>query len=189
MILQSLEQDLAPLSRRGFIKAGVDIAAGISMVSVVGCSDHSEPSPYNFSSANAEVLDKLIDTMLPPGALGFYPAAQLPMLENISHLLGFVPEKIRSDLGVAITLFDYGAVILGLNFSRFTNLDSEAATDYVNQWQSGNQIQRGIMSGLKKLVYTAYWRERESWAAADFDGPVSLKWQLPKLGNAPMPLA
>ncbi|MCG8317385.1 MAG: hypothetical protein MI976_29555, partial [Pseudomonadales bacterium] len=77
MILQSLEQDLAPLSRRGFIKAGVDIAAGISMVSVVGCSDHSEPSPYNFSSANAEVLDKLIDTMLPPGALGFYPAAQL----------------------------------------------------------------------------------------------------------------
>ncbi|MCG8316864.1 MAG: hypothetical protein MI976_26910 [Pseudomonadales bacterium] len=188
MILKSLQRDLEPLSRRGFIKAGVSIAAGVSAVSIVGCSSNSTPSPYNFSSANVEVLNKLIETMFPPGALDFYPASQLPMLDNISHLLGFVPKGLQEDLGVAITLFDYGAVILGLNLSRFIHLSPDAATRYVDEWQSGNEIQRGIISGLKKLVYTAYWREEETWQIADFDGPVSQKWNLPKLGNAPMPL-
>ena len=109
------------------------------------------------------------------------------MLENVNHLLGFVPSDLRADLSAGIALFNYGAIVLGLHFASFLSLDEEAATRYVNEWQNGNEIQRGLMAGLKKLIYTAYWRDPRTWAPVEFDGPVSDKWGLDSLGNAPMP--
>ena len=76
---------------------------------------------------------------------------------------------------------------LGWHFSSFIKLDQASAVGYVDRWQSGNELQRGVMTALKKLVYTAYWRDERTWAAVSFDGPVSDKWGLKNLGNAPMP--
>lgn len=181
----ALQADLAPLSRRSFIKTGVAVGVGLTTLTTLGCSAPSS-SDFNISKEDSDVLAKLIAVML-PDTQGFFPAKDIPMLENISHLLGLLPAEIQEDLSTAIQLFQYGSLILGWHLSRFTQLGEAEAVDYVNAWQSGNQLQRGIVSAFKKLVYTAYWQDERTWSAVSFDGPVSDKWGLEKLGNAPLP--
>lgn len=181
-----LKESLQPFNRRAFLKGSVMAGVGVAAALSLGCSNDGAQNHAYMSNEDAEVLNKLVGVIF-PAVDGIYPVANVPMLENINDLLGFVDPGLRGDLSAGIKLFNYGAIILGWHFTTFLDLNAEDALRYVNDWQNGNEIQRGLLSGLKKLIYTAYWRDENTWEAVEFDGPVSDKWGLKSLGNTPMP--
>ena len=183
-----LAQSIAPFSRRSFLKGSVLLGVGTTMALTLGCATETQQQHVFLSNDDAEVLAKLIKIMFPEDA-ALHSVNDIPMMQNIDSLMGFVDEDLRNDLSAGTKLFNYGAIVMGLHLTTFTNLDVRDAERYVNDWQSGGEIQRGLLSGLKKLIYTAYWRDPKTWAAVDFDGPVSDKWGLESLGNTPMPTA
>ncbi len=180
---------LAPFSRRSFIKAGIGVAVSSSSLLTLGCS--SEPAIDSSLSAltasQQKLFSRLISLLLPTSGTDMTAVETVPVLGNINHLFASLESKVLGDLSGATTLFEYGAVLLGGEWSRFTKLSDAAALSYIEDWQNGNTIQRGIATTLKKMVYASYWRDESTWAPLDYDGPVSVRWGLPSLGNAPLP--
>lgn len=185
-IVTGLSHDLQPLSRRALLKAGVITGVGISTLATVGCGQKPNSDAGAMPSEEAIVFDKLVAIMFPDNSV-LFSAREIPITANVHHLLSLIDPGVRADLSVAVKLFEYGALVLGWHFTRFSQLTDDDAIAYVDAWQNGNDLQRGIMSALKKLVYTAYWQDERTWGAVAFDGPVSDKWGLKKLGNAPLP--
>lgn len=129
----------------------------------------------------------MIQLLLPVQDTDLVPTESVPVLANIDHLFAVLDKKLLGDLSLGIRLFEYAPLVTSGHFSRFTRLDDTSAIAYIEAWQNGNSIQRGIVTTIKKLVYACYWREEKTWAAVEFDGPVSDRWGLPSLGNAPLP--
>ena len=182
---------LRPFSRRALLKGGTALALSASISLTLGCSqEHAVPSGLKVMTSGQKALfERLSQVLLPTAGTKMTPLEKVPVVENIDHLLMELPAHIRSDLGSAISLFDYGSLILGGHFSRFIHLNDADAIAYIDRWQNSNSIQRGIVTTLKKLVYVAYWRDESTWPPVEFDGPVSVRWGLPSLGNAPLPEA
>ena len=125
--------------------------------------------------------------LLPVSEFGLTPVKDVPVLENIDRLVGRLDPRVRKDFGTGLQLFEYGALVIGWNFARFTNLAPAAAEAYCARWQSGGEIQRGLFGALKQIVCMSYWREAATWPPIHYDGPVTKRYGLPRLGNAPLP--
>jgi prolipoprotein diacylglyceryltransferase len=71
--------------------------------------------------------------------------------------------------------------------TRFSSLSNEQALQQVRVWQSGLALQGGLIVSLKTLLGVAYWRDPRTWPALEYDGPVTKKWGIRRLGNMPVP--
>lgn len=184
-----LAEDLAALSRRAFLKAGLVTAIGTSTLLTMGCSSEAplDPGLKVLTPSQQALFARLVDVLLPTQGTAMADTRSVPVLANVDHLLAGLEPKVREDLGAAMMLFEYGSLVLGGHFSRFTRLDDADAIAYIEDWQHGNTIQRGVAATLKRLVYASYWRDEKTWAPVDYDGPVTVRWGLPSLGNAPLP--
>ncbi len=189
MLSAQIEAGLGPLNRRAFLKAGLGAAVTVSSVLTLGCSSEApvDSALKALSPSQQQLFQRFIAVLLPTQGTSLVPTESIPVLANIDHLFAGLDAKVLSDLSGATTLFEYGSVLLGGHFSRFTKLDDAGAIAYIDSWQNGNSIQRGIVTTLKKMVYASYWRDEKTWASVDYDGPVSERWGLPSLGNAPLP--
>ncbi len=88
-------------------------------------------------------------------------------------------------MGTGLGLFDNAAVLS--HGRRFVDLSDADARAYFDSWGRASVIQRTLATVIKQLTYSAYWQEPATWAPTGFDGPVSDKWGLAYLGNAPLP--
>lgn len=183
---RQLESELRVFSRRGLLKGCLAIGAGISVLGVSGCSSPSPPSGVLLGGDDARVIVRLAHLMFPDDGR-LFPVEQVNVVKNVGHLIDMLDAAVREDVLAAIKLFEYGALVHGWHLSRFSSLAANHAVSYCDQWQNGNELQRAIVSVLKKLIYTGYWQDPRAWAPVDFDGPVSEKWRLEKLGNAALP--
>lgn len=180
---------LAPLSRRVFLKAGLGVAVTASSVLTFGCSSEVSVNPAlkTLSASQQALFQRMIHILLPTQGTALTAADSVPVLANIDHLFAGLDTKVLDDLEVAMMLFEHGSLLLGGHFSRFTRLDDADALTYIESWQNGSSLQRGIVTTLKKMIYASYWRDEKTWAPVEFDGPVTVRWGLPSLGNAPLP--
>lgn len=188
-LARTIESQLAPYNRRAFLKGGMAVALGTGVALTLGCSNEPplDAALATLTPSQQILFDRLSKVLLPTADTRFAALEQTPVLANIDKLFGQLDAGVRDDLGGAIALFEYGALVMGGHFSRFTRLNDADAIAYIDQWQNGHSLQRGIVTTLKKLVYASYWREQSTWEAVDYDGPVSDRWGLPALGNAPLP--
>lgn len=185
---------LAPITRRRFLRYGLWGAA--ALIGTTGATfawlrrspkDHL-PKPEHLgalSRSEYHLLVKARDTLLPtvPGQVD---AATVPVLEALNELVSHVPGPARKDLASALALFDHGPLFSGYR-SRFVDLAPAAATEYWDRWLSGMRLQRAIASAVRQLVSAAYLSIDATWPGVEYDGPVSRRWNLPSLGNAPLP--
>lgn len=183
---------LAPMKRRRFLTMAVHgllVAGAGSLVSActespVGDMDAGKA----LSSSQMAFFQRLAQILLPTDGTEMAPLESVPVLRNLDEMFNGMSAQIRSDLGKAIDLFEYGGLVMGWNFSRFTRMSEQDAVLYIDSWQAGHPVLLGIATVLKKLVYAAYWRDARTWGALQFAGPVSETWGLPSLGEAPLPL-
>lgn len=191
-----ISAEMAGLGRRRFLKWTLLGSAGVAAVAAGGFAllrrspVDAQPLPdhlTHLSQTEYHLFRRAIEVLLPVAGSGLTPLDQVPVMENIDHTMGLIAPAVRKDLATGLSLFDNAAVIVGLHGKRFVDLDDAAAVAYFDDWSRGNMIQKALATVVKKFVYISYWREPATWPPVEFDGPVSDRWGIPYLGNAPLP--
>lgn len=192
----SITAPVAAIGRRRFLKwslvGGASLAAfaagGFALLRRSPLDDEPRPDHLgNMSQQEFLLFRRVIPVLLPMAGTRLTSLEEIPVLDNINHTLGLVPAAVRPDLAMGLSLFDNAAVVAGWHGKRLVDLEDEAIVRYFDDWSRGNTIQRALATVVKKLVYISYWRDPASWPPVEFDGPVSEKWGVPDLGNAPLP--
>lgn len=183
-----MAEALAPTSRRQFLKGGMvfgtSVAALVAVPSQVLAADALPSGIKNMNELEYRVLDRLRVVLLPTQRFNLPSTSAVPVMQNLDDMIGQLGATPRLLLSVGIRAFEYGSIY---KFSRFSGLSDEQAYNHIEAWQSGIFFQRGLMSNLKTLVTFAYWRDPRTWNVLEYDGPVTEKWGIRRLGNAPMP--
>ncbi len=169
--------------RRSFLRGTLLLAGAASAGLISGCQPGAVSGTTSMLS---QVLRRLQPVALPDVA-PLVSAKKIAIEKNVNAMLSLMDAQIVNDLDMAAALFEYGASVLGWHFARFSSLNDADAFEYVERWQNGVSMQRGIVTVFKKLLYASYWRDPSTWAPVGFEGPVSEQWGLPSLGNAPFP--
>lgn len=182
---------LQQFSRRDFLKfaasAGV-AAVGMSSMAFPANAWASVPEGIRFmGEAEYKVFERLMRVTLPVAGTPLAQLDKIPVMKTLDAALlaGMAPHELEG-LKQGIAMFEQSAVQpYGKLFSQ---LDDQEAATFCDAWgDSVEPMQRGLVTGLKKLVELAYWANPPTWAALGYDGPVSKRWGLKRLGNAPMP--
>ncbi len=185
-----LKEQLAPLSRRTFLRRGLGAAAGVAVLcgtwrDAIADEFIAVPSEIRFlSPLEYRVLNKIREVFLHPEVLGMPSTVDIPVMQNIDLMISHVSKPVRANINLAGKIFEFSP---GYRLSRFSGMSDEAALAHMEKWQHGYFFQRGLITALKSVVALAYWRDQRVNPYLDYDGPVSVKWGVRKLGNAPMP--
>lgn len=185
----SVSQGLAPLSRRsllrGFAVTGMFLSAGCTRL--FRRRDVQQASYRFLTPEEARTLEKLATVFLPTERHGLPSALEdVPTMQYVDNMVGQMSTQMRELLALALWIFENRPMV-SARFSRFSAMDDEAAARYVRAMQQGAFFERGITSTLKTLVTVNYWRDARTWPALDYWGPVTEKWGVRRLGNAPLP--
>ena len=177
------------LYRRTFSK--LTVLTGASVLVLPACRDEAlaPPNPVSLTNDERELLERFAEAFLPTDGSSLKPRSEVPVVDNIEHAFGLMDRPTLDQVRVGLKLFDYGSVLIGLHFARFVHLSVEQRIVYIERWEEGIEIQRGISTLLKKLVSYGYWKDVEAGRAIGYQGPVSDAGGIASLGNAPMPRA
>ncbi|MFZ5560477.1 MAG: transcriptional initiation protein Tat [Pseudomonadota bacterium] len=181
---------LEPLSRRRFLTSGVRIAAAAGTLAmlpgqVLGGAKSGLPDGIkHISELDYRVFNRLRLVMLPTEKFDLPSSEEIPVMQNLDVWVGKLNKRTRLLLTLGVQTIEYGSLY---RFSRFSQMSDKTAAKHVHNWQTGNVLQRGVMSSLKMLVTLAYWQDTRTWPALQYDGPVTEKWGIRRLGNAPLP--
>ena len=142
-----IQDGLAPLNRRAFLKAGLGVAVAASSVLTLGCSSEVpvDPALKALSASQQALFQRMTHILLPTKGTSLASVDSVPVLANINQLFSGLDAKVLGDLEGATMLFEHGSLLLGGHFSRFTRLDDAGALAYIESWQNGNSLQRGIV--------------------------------------------
>lgn len=181
---------LEPLSRRRFLTGSMQLAVAAGSVlalpgQALAASSNVPPGIKHLSAAEYRVLDKLRVVMLPTQKFQLPSTLEVPVMQNVDVIVSKLDERPRLLLTMAVNSLEYTGLVW--RFSRFSAMGDERATRRVRDWQSGNMLERGIISSLKMIVTFAYWQDPRTWPGLEYDGPVTQKWGIRRLGNAPLP--
>lgn len=186
--LDALAQ-VARLGRRDFLKFSA-IAAALAAGGLLapGSARAALPPGIKFmSEGEYAVFRRLMEVMLPLEGTSLPPLKDIPVLQTLDGaLLATMEPHILQGLKGGIAYFNEGP--LAAFGKRFVELSDAEAVRFCDAWADSAEVpQRALAMGLKKLVGLAYFANPPTWAALGYDGPVSAKWGLQPLGNAPMP--
>lgn len=184
----SILAGLEPLSRRRFLVMGVRATAAsaalLTLPSQVIAASSVPPGITNLSDLEYRVFNKLRAVMLPTQKYGLPSTDEVPVMQNLDEWIGKLNQRSRLLVKVGVQTLEYGPV---WSFSRFSRMSDARATKHAHSWQTGNVLQRGVMSSLKMLITLSYWQDIRTWPSLQYDGPVTEKWGIRRLGNASMP--
>lgn len=182
---------LEPLSRRRFLTAGVRLTAATgALLALPGQALSAEgnkgvpPGIKHLTELEYRVFDKLRVVMLPTQKYSLPSSVEVPVMQNVDDWTGKLNQRTRLLLTVGAQALEYGSLY---SFSRFSQMSDARATKHAHNWQTGNVMQRGVMSSLKMLLTLGYWQDIRTWPSLQYDGPVTERWGIRSLGNAPMP--
>ncbi|RSH69239.1 twin-arginine translocation signal domain-containing protein [Stutzerimonas stutzeri] len=175
------------ISRRSFIKTASIVAAAVSILPTLNMFASELTNEARMTDLERSVFDKLLKISLPTDGSSLVDPATLPVLQTLEEaLLAGMEPHIRQGLRGGIGYFNDGA-IKGFG-AAFVNLSDADATRFCDQWTDADGApERALAMGLKKLAVLAYWAIPNTWEPLGYGGPVSDKWKLPSLGNAPEP--
>lgn len=189
--LEALAQ-IRRMGRRDFLRFGA-AAASLAAVSASGLLAPNiahaalPPGIKVMNEGELAVFQRLLAVMLPTEGSTLLPPSQVPVMQTLdAALLATMEPHILQGLKGGIGYFNEG--LLARYRKRFTELSDADARSFCDEWANAPEApHRALAMGLKKLVGLAYWANPPTWAPLGYDGPVSRKWGLTPLGNAPMP--
>lgn len=190
---ESIEQAISAIeqfTRRDFLK--------FSVVSVAAAAAGSVAFPLSAWAAvpvgirfmgddEYRVFHRLMLAMFPVEGTKLAQLDQIPVMQTLdAALLAGMAPGVLDGLKQGVHFFEQGP--LELYGKPFSELDIHQAAAFCDAWEaSSDAMQRGLTTGLKKLVALSYWANPPTWAALGYDGPISRRMGIKPLGNAPMP--
>lgn len=190
-VLQAIEH-VGRLGRRDFLKfsaAAAGLAAAGGLFAPLASAVDLPPGIRHLSGPEYAVFHRLMEVALPTRGTALVPTARIPVLQTLDGaLLATMEAHILKGLKGGIAYFNEGpTAMFGKPFVALSDIEARAFCDI---WADSDELpQRALVVGLKKLVGLAYWANPPTWAPLGYDGPVTDKWNLKSLGNAPMPTA
>lgn len=172
------------LQRRDFLR----FAAAASTVGWVGSTHASLSAAVKFmNEAEAAVFTRLAQVTLPVAGSPLAPWTPDGLLQTLDGaLLATMEPHILAGLKGGVAYFDEGP--LTTYKKRFTALGDVEAAQFCDAWGDSDQPpQRGLAMGLKKLVQLSYWANPATWAPLGYDGPMTQRLGIKRLGNAALP--
>jgi hypothetical protein len=188
----ALLSGLEPLSRRSLLRltavSGVALTAGCARV--FGRREAPEALTYvNLTEDEVRVVTQFTRAVLPTSRHGLpHCINEIPTIKNVDIMVGNMDPTQRQLLALGLWVYEYRPMA-SFKFKRFSKLDEARAHAYVVSMQEGAFFERGLTTTLKALVTLNYWRDSRTWAALDYWGPVTERWGVRRLGNAPLPQA
>lgn len=184
-----LEGQLASLSRRRFLKTGLILGTSAATVLTYPTrvfADTGVPTYIrHLSEAEYRLFDKLRQVFLPTERFPDLPStSEVPVMENLDNLVGRLNSDTRFLLSLGAKTLEFSTLY---KMKRFSSLNNKQALNQIRVWQSATSIQGGLIVSLKTLLGVAYWRDPRTWQALEYDGPVTAKWGIRRLGNMPVP--
>ncbi len=181
---------LGPLSRRGFLR----VAAVGGMAFTTGCArllgKKEAPEALVYRSLNRDEVDiitKLTEIMLPTERHGLPSSIDVvPTVANVDAMVAQMAPTNRDLLALGLWFLEHRPVV-SRRLGRFTQMNQEKATRYLEDLQAATFFERGLITSIKALVAVNYWRDARTWPALDYYGPVTEIWGVRRLGNAPLP--
>lgn len=176
------------LGRRDFLKLAA-ASAGLAAAGLFpAVAQAAMPKGLRFmGEAEYQVFHRLMRVSLPVKGTRLASLEAIPVMQTLDAALlgGMAPHELQG-LKAGVKVFEEGSVkAYGKPFSQLGGKDAAA---YCDAWaDSAVAMERGLVTALKKLVTLSYWANPPTWAALGYDGPVSRKWGLKSIGNAPMP--
>lgn len=175
------------LHRRTFTKLGVLTGASAFVLPSWPEVARAGTTAMSLTAEERALIGRFAETLIPTDGTSLKPLAEVPVTNNVARALSLLEPPILEQVRIGLKLFDYGAILIGFHFKRFTHLSTQDRLDYIRRWEDGVEMQRGIVDLLKKLTYLGYWQDLEAARAIEYGGPVSVAGGVPSLGNAPMP--
>ena len=181
-----------PLSRRSLLRltavSGLALTTGCARL--FGRREAPEALTYvNMTEDEVRVVTKFTRAVLPTARHGLPDCIdEIPTIKNIDIMVGKMAPTQRELLALGLWVYEYRPMA-SFKFSRFSKLNDEKAHAYVVAMQEGAFFERGLTTTLKALVTLNYWRDSRTWQALDYWGPVTERWGVRRLGNAPLPMA
>lgn len=177
------------LDRRDFLK----FAAGLGAVATCGLPSATlavaSPSALrHIDAAQYKVFHRLMVISLPVEGTALAQLADIPVMQTLDAALlaGMEPHELAG-LKDGVALFENGPV--QTYRKPFSALSDKDAAAFCDAWANdADPLRRGLVTALKKLVALSYWANPPTWAGLGYDGPVSDRWGLKSIGNAPMPV-
>lgn len=175
------------LYRRTFTQ--LSLLSGAGALVLPACTDVTpvHRGSVTLTSDERELLERFAEVFLPTEGTPLKPRSEVPVIQNVEHAFSLMDAPILDQVRVGLGLFNYGAILIGFHFARFVQLSVEDRLDYIQRWEQGVEMQRGIVGVLKKLICLGYWQDIEAGRAIGYQGPVSIAGGVPSLGNAPLP--
>lgn len=175
------------LYRRTFNQLSVLTGASVLTLPTGAFAAQDRTRSVDLTEDERLLIERFTEVYLPTEGSSLKPLSEVPVIDNVAHALSLLDDTMLEQVRVGLKIFDYGSIVLGLHFARFVSLSEQDRIDYIQRWEQGIEMQRGIVGVLKKLVCFGYWRDIEAGRAIGYPGPVSVVGNVPSLGNAPMP--
>lgn len=188
--LAQLENQIAVLSRRRFLRSGLVLgttaAAALTLPARALAADALPVGIRHLSLLEYQVFNRMRTIFLPTQRFDRLPSTtEVPVMENLDRMVGRLNSDTRFLLSLGARTLEYSTLY---RLSRFSTLSDDKALKQVRAWQAGLSFQGGLVVSMKTLLGVAYWRDPRTWEALDYDGPVSAKWGIRRLGNLPLPI-
>jgi hypothetical protein len=186
--LPEVIEHLSTLRRRDVLRAAAGLA-GSGLLAPRAAHAALPPGVKHLNEAEAAVFTRLAQVVLPVAGTRLRPWTPAEILTTLDGaLLAGMAPHILAGLKGGVGYFNEGP--RATTGKAFTELDDAAATRFCDAWGNGSEPpQRGLAMGLKKLVQLSYWANPASWAPLGYDGPMTPRVKLARLGNAPLPRA
>lgn len=187
--LAQIENQLASLSRRRFLKTGLILGTGAATALTLPARAFAANAVPTYiqhlSEAEYRLFDKLRVVFLPTERFNNLPSTtEVPVMENLDTLVGRMNADTRFLLSLGSKAMEFSTLY---KLKRFSSLSNEQALSQLRAWQSGLAVQSGLVISFKTLLGVSYWRDPKTWQALEYDGPVTAKWGIRRLGNFPVP--
>jgi len=175
---------IGALKRRDFVR----LAGAASVIGFAGATRAALPDGVKFmNDGEAAVFTRLAQVVLPVAGSPLASWTSDGLLQTLdAALLATMEPHILAGLKGGIAYFDEGP--MATYNKRFTALADVEAVQFCDAWGNSSQPpQRGLAMGLKKLVQLSYWANPATWAPLGYDGPMTQRLAIKRLGNAPLP--
>ena len=179
------------LSRRSFLKAASCLAVAVTVGSgLLGATNAFASLPAGIkvmSVGEYQVMHRLMEVVLVTEGTDLVPTSDIAVMQTLdTALLATMAPNILQGLKGGIAFFNDGPKA---KYGKpFVELSNTQAAEFCDTWADSDEVShRALTVGLKKLVGLAYWANPPTWVPLGYGGPVTDKWNLESLGNAPLP--
>jgi hypothetical protein len=99
--------------------------------------------------------------------------AETPAIFTVDRALLYLDEGQRSQLGMALKLFEYGPMLFDWRLSRFTALGPEEQDVHIAGWRDSRFATRRLaFRAVKNLSFLGYYSQDATWKGIHYLGPV-----------------